>query len=80
METVLPYNEADENEGRIVFYPVPRFRRRNATAKIEPVKGLRVEPVNKKSSPFLKKDEEISENKKTHDKKAATNGVFRASR
>ena len=28
---------------RIVFYPVPRFRRRNATAKIQTVKGLRVE-------------------------------------
>jgi len=52
------------------------------TGSGEKVNGayLRVEPVNKKSSPFLKKEEEISENKKTHDKKAATNGVFRASR
>jgi len=32
-----------EAENRIVFYPVPRFRRRNATAKIEPVNGSRVE-------------------------------------
>ena len=32
-----------EAGNRIVFYPVPRFRRRNATAKIEPVNGLRVE-------------------------------------
>jgi len=28
---------------RIVFYPVPRCRRRNDTAKIKPVNGLRVE-------------------------------------
>jgi len=27
--------------GRIAFYPVPRFRLRNGTAKIQTVKGLR---------------------------------------
>ena len=43
VETVLPYNEADGNGGRIAFYPVPRFRLRNDTAKIQTVKGLRVE-------------------------------------
>jgi len=31
---------------RIVFYPVPRFRRRNATAKIQTVDGLRVEKLS----------------------------------
>jgi len=60
--------------------PAPRCRRSHRTEKTMSVNGLRVEPVNKKSSPFLKKEEEISENKKTHDKKAATNGIFRASR
>jgi len=43
VQTVLPYNEADENGEQDCFYPVPRFRRRNDTAKIKPVNGLRVE-------------------------------------
>jgi len=41
VKPVLPYNVADESGGRI--YPVLRFRRRIATAKIKPVNGLRVE-------------------------------------
>jgi len=32
-----------ETGNLIVFYSVPRFRRRNDTAKIRTVKGLRVE-------------------------------------
>ena len=43
VQTVLPYNEASENGELDCFYPVPRFRRRNDTAKIKPVNGLRVE-------------------------------------
>jgi len=42
-EPVLPYNGADGN-GAGLLNPAPRFRRRNDTAKIRPVKeGLRVE-------------------------------------
>jgi len=41
-EPVLPYNGADGN-GTGLLNPAPRFRRRNDTAKIRPVKGLRVE-------------------------------------
>lgn len=37
---VLPQNEADRNEGR-EFVPAPRFRRRNGTAKIRPVNGVK---------------------------------------
>jgi len=39
-EPVLPYNGADGN-GTGLLNPAPRFRRRNDTAKIRPVKGLR---------------------------------------
>jgi len=42
VKPILPYNEADGN-GAGLFNPVPRFRRRNGTAKIQTVKGLRVE-------------------------------------
>ena len=43
VQTVLPYNEANEGGGRVVFYPVLRSRRRNDTAKIKPVNGSKVE-------------------------------------
>jgi len=39
VKPILPYNEANENGEQDCFYPVPRFRRRNATAKIQTVKG-----------------------------------------
>ena len=35
--------EQSKAGSRIVFYPVPRFRQRNGTAKIQTVKGLRGE-------------------------------------
>ena len=41
-EPVLPYNGWDEKRETVLF-PVPRFRRSHSTAKIQTVKGERVE-------------------------------------
>lgn len=41
-EPVLPYNGWDDKR-ETVLYPVPRFRRSHSTAKIQTVKGERVE-------------------------------------
>ena len=41
-EPVLPYNGCDDKR-ETVLYPVPRFRRSHSTAKIQTVKGERVE-------------------------------------
>ena len=41
-EPVLPYNGWDEKRETVLF-PVPRCRQRNGTAKIQTVKGERVE-------------------------------------
>lgn len=41
-EPVLPYNGWDE-KWETVLFPVPRCRQRNGTAKIQTVKGERVE-------------------------------------
>ena len=41
-EPVLPYNGWDDKR-ETVLYPVPRFRHSHSTAKIQTVKGERVE-------------------------------------
>lgn len=48
-EPVLPYNGADGN-GADFSYSVPRFRQDNDTAKIQPVKGLRVEILHQQNT------------------------------
>ena len=54
-EPVLPYNGWDEKRETVLF-PVPRFRQRNGTAKIQTVKGERVEisrAGRRKYDPYL---------------------------
>ena len=48
-EPLLPYNGADGNGGGS-FAPVPRFRQSRDTAKIQPVKGLRVEILRQQNT------------------------------
>lgn len=52
VKPILPYNEANEN-GEQDFFPVPRFRRCNGTAKIQPANGLRVEIFVRKYYPSI---------------------------
>ncbi len=52
---VLPYNGWDEKRETVLF-PVPRFRRSHSTAKIQTVKGERVEisrAERRKYDPYL---------------------------
>ena len=54
-EPVLPYNGWDEKRETVLF-PVPRFRRSHSTAKIQTVKGERVEisrAGRRKYDPYL---------------------------
>ena len=55
VEPVLPYNGWDEKRETVLF-PVPRFRRSHSTAKIQTVKGERVEisrAGRRKYDPYL---------------------------
>ena len=58
-EPVLPYNGWDEKRETVLF-PVPRFRRSHSTAKIQTVKGERVEifrAERRKYDPTLTREE-----------------------
>ena len=52
-QEILPYNEASENGGQVLFYPVHRFRRRNGMAKIQTVKGSKVEIFSPHTSEII---------------------------
>lgn len=49
VKPLLPYNSGKEN-GLVCPYPVPRFRQRRDTAKIQPVKVLRMEILRQQNA------------------------------